>query len=42
MWNIAQGSKGLDVVDVSLGKLRRSVRCIAIGKDDAFGYAGTT
>ncbi|XP_037293640.1 cilia- and flagella-associated protein 52 [Manduca sexta] len=42
VWNIRAASKNLDVVDVSLGKLRRSVRCIAISKDDAYGYAGTT
>ncbi|XP_004926410.2 cilia- and flagella-associated protein 52 [Bombyx mori] len=42
VWNIRAESKNLDVVDVSLGKLRRTVRCIAISRDDAFGYAGTT
>ncbi|KAL4707513.1 hypothetical protein ACJJTC_000265 [Scirpophaga incertulas] len=42
VWNIRAESKNLDVVDVSLGKLRRTVRCISISKDDAFGYAGTT
>ncbi|XP_059051572.1 cilia- and flagella-associated protein 52 [Achroia grisella] len=42
VWNIRAESKNLDVVDVSLGKLRRSVRCIAISNDDTFGYAGTT
>ncbi|KAJ0177488.1 hypothetical protein K1T71_007497 [Dendrolimus kikuchii] len=42
VWNVRAESKNLDVVDVALGKLRRSVRCIAISKDDAYGYAGTT
>ncbi|XP_028157858.1 cilia- and flagella-associated protein 52 [Ostrinia furnacalis] len=42
VWNIRAESKNLDVVDVTLGKLRRSVRCIAISSDDAYGYAGTT
>ncbi|CAD0254281.1 unnamed protein product [Spodoptera exigua] len=42
VWNIRAESKNLDVTDVSLGKLRRSVRCIAINKDDSYGYAGTT
>ncbi|XP_013199534.2 cilia- and flagella-associated protein 52 [Amyelois transitella] len=42
VWNIRAESKNLDVADVSLGKLRRSVRSIAISKDDSYGYAGTT
>ncbi|CAH0397744.1 unnamed protein product [Chilo suppressalis] len=42
VWNIRAESKNLDVVDVGLGKLRRSVRCIAVSSDDAYGYAGTT
>ncbi|KAL0893415.1 hypothetical protein ABMA27_015000 [Loxostege sticticalis] len=42
VWNIRAESKNLDVVDVSIGKLRRTVRCIAISSDDAYGYAGTT
>ncbi|XP_068631955.1 cilia- and flagella-associated protein 52 [Battus philenor] len=42
VWNVRAASKALDVVDVSLGKLRRSVRCICINKDDAYGYAGTS
>ncbi|XP_021193861.2 cilia- and flagella-associated protein 52 [Helicoverpa armigera] len=42
VWNIRAESKNLDVVDVSLGKLRRSVRCIAVSRDDTYGYAGTT
>jgi hypothetical protein len=42
VWNIRAESKNLDVVDVTLGKLRRSVRCITINSDDAYGYAGTT
>ncbi|XP_053607314.1 cilia- and flagella-associated protein 52 isoform X2 [Plodia interpunctella] len=42
IWNIRAESKNLDVVDVSLGKLRRSVRCLAVSKDDTYGYAGTT
>ncbi|XP_045535718.1 cilia- and flagella-associated protein 52, partial [Papilio machaon] len=42
VWNVRAESKTLEVLDVSLGKLRRSVRCIAISKDDAYGYAGTT
>ncbi|XP_034830597.1 cilia- and flagella-associated protein 52 [Maniola hyperantus] len=42
VWNIRAESKNLDVVDVTLGKLRRCVRCIAVSKDDVFGYAGTT
>lgn len=42
MWNIRADSKSLDVVDVALGKLRRCVRCIAVSRDDAHGYAGTT
>ncbi|CAG4975835.1 unnamed protein product [Colias eurytheme] len=42
VWNIRAASKNLDVVDVSLGKLRRTVRCIAISQDDSYGIAGTT
>ncbi|CAH0723092.1 unnamed protein product, partial [Brenthis ino] len=42
VWNIRADSKNLDVVDVSLGKLRRCVRCIAVSQDDAYGIAGTT
>ncbi|XP_026729144.1 cilia- and flagella-associated protein 52 [Trichoplusia ni] len=42
VWNIRAESKNLDVVDVSLGKLRRCVRCIAVSRDDTYGYAGTT
>ncbi|CAB3248280.1 unnamed protein product [Arctia plantaginis] len=42
VWNISTGSKNLDVVDVTLGKLRRCVRCIAVSKDDTYGIAGTT
>ncbi|CAH2036810.1 unnamed protein product, partial [Iphiclides podalirius] len=42
VWSVRPETKTLDVVDVSLGKLRRSVRCIAINKDDSYGYAGTT
>ncbi|VVC86611.1 unnamed protein product [Leptidea sinapis] len=42
VWNIRAASKNLDVVDVSLGKLRRTVRCIAISMDDTFGMAGTS
>ncbi|XP_035432869.1 cilia- and flagella-associated protein 52 [Spodoptera frugiperda] len=42
VWNIRAESKNLDVVDVALGKLRRSVRCIAVNKTDTYGYAGTT
>ncbi|XP_022113569.2 cilia- and flagella-associated protein 52 [Pieris rapae] len=42
VWNIRAASKNLDVVDVTLGKLRRSVRCIAISQDDSYGIAGTT
>ncbi|CAH2106012.1 unnamed protein product [Euphydryas editha] len=42
VWNIRAESKNLDVVDVSLGKLRRCVRCIAVNQDDTFGMAGTT
>ncbi|KAI8436343.1 hypothetical protein MSG28_004377 [Choristoneura fumiferana] len=42
VWNVRAESKALDVVDVSLGKLRRSVRCIAVSKDDTWGIAGTT
>ncbi|XP_061712868.1 cilia- and flagella-associated protein 52 isoform X1 [Cydia pomonella] len=42
VWNIRAQSKALDVVDVALGKLRRSVRCIAVSRDDSYGIAGTT
>ncbi|CAG9584950.1 unnamed protein product [Danaus chrysippus] len=42
VWNIRAGSKNLDVVDVSLGKLRRCVRCITVSSDDTYGIAGTT
>ncbi|XP_052740209.1 cilia- and flagella-associated protein 52 [Bicyclus anynana] len=42
VWNIRAESKALDVVDVSLGKLRRCVRCVTVSADDAYGYAGTT
>ncbi|CAG4950295.1 unnamed protein product [Parnassius apollo] len=42
VWNVRAESKNLDVVDVALGKLRRSVRCITVNKDDSYGYAGTT
>ncbi|XP_046959584.1 cilia- and flagella-associated protein 52 [Vanessa cardui] len=42
VWNIRAESKNLDVVDVTLGKLRRCVRCIAVNQDDTFGMAGTT
>ncbi|KOB69311.1 Uncharacterized protein OBRU01_11549, partial [Operophtera brumata] len=42
VWNVRAESKNLDVVDVSLGKLRRCVRCIAVSADDTYGYAGTT
>lgn len=42
VWNVRPETKNLDVVDVALGKLRRSVRCISIAMDDSHGFAGTT
>ncbi|GBP68259.1 Cilia- and flagella-associated protein 52 [Eumeta japonica] len=42
LWNVRADSKALEVVDVSLGKLRRCVRSLAISPDDTYGYAGTT
>lgn len=41
-WSIDSKSRKLDGVNVKIGKIRRSINCVAISENDENIYCGTT
>ncbi|XP_077288474.1 cilia- and flagella-associated protein 52 [Arctopsyche grandis] len=42
VWSVNKATKGVAVNDVSMGKLKRYIVCVALNKNDDYGYCGTT